>query len=103
MRKFSKVGTPDYISPDVLIFDEYDYSIDIWSVGVIMFECLFGYPPFSDEDSKQVCSKVINWVEYLVFPDDISVSIEAKLLILSLINERSKRLSIAEIKKHPFF
>lgn len=36
-RTFSKVGTPDYISPEVLTSESYDYSIDIWSVGVIMF------------------------------------------------------------------
>ena len=51
-RQFSKVGTPDYIAPEVLTDTTYDHRVDIWSVGVIMFECLFGYPPFSDEDSK---------------------------------------------------
>jgi protein-serine/threonine kinase len=85
-KTFSKVGTPDYISPEVLTSEYYDYSIDIWSVGVIMFECLFGYPPFSD-DPKQVCQKVVNWVEYLEFPDGFEVSIEAKLLILGMIND----------------
>lgn len=64
-RTFSKVGTPDYISPQVLIQKRYTHSVDIWGIGVIMFECLFGYPPFSDETSKQVCHKVANWVEYL--------------------------------------
>lgn len=60
-----------------------------------MFECLFGYPPFTDEDSKEVCHKVINWINYLEFPSDVSVSTEAKMLILGMINEKNKRLSIA--------
>ena len=50
-RHFSKVGTPDYIAPEVLTEQTYDQRVDIWSVGVIMFECLFGYPLFSHEDS----------------------------------------------------
>lgn len=68
-----------------------------------MFQCLFGYPPFSDDDPKQVCQKVVNWVDYLEFPDGFDVSIEAKLLILGMINDSEKRLSIKQIKEHPFF
>jgi len=51
-RQFSKVGTPDYIAPEILVDKKYDERVDIWSIGVIMFECLFGYPPFIHEDSK---------------------------------------------------
>ena len=50
-RHFSKVGTPDYIAPEVLTEQTYDHRVDIWSMGVIMFECLFGYPLFSHEES----------------------------------------------------
>ena len=45
----------------------------------------------------------MQWLEHLEFPKDISSSTEAKMLILGLINDRSRRLSIPEIKKHPFF
>ena len=68
---YSKVGTPDYISPEVLIDKTYDQAIDIWGIGVIMFECLCGYPPFTDEDSSQVCNHVMNWLDYLEFPEDV--------------------------------
>ena len=83
--------------------DVYDQAIDLWGIGVIMFECLYGYPPFTDDDSTQVCCHVVNWIDYLEFPKDISISTEGRMLILGLINERSKRLTIPEIKKHPFF
>ncbi len=81
----------------------YTHSVDLWGVGVIMFECLYGYPPFTDEDSKEVCHKVANWVDYLEFPDDIQVSTSAKMLMLGLMNHSNKRLNIKQIKAHPFF
>lgn len=49
---FSTVGTPDYIAPEVFGQNGYDETVDWWSVGVILFEMLVGYPPFfSDEPS----------------------------------------------------
>eukprot|EP01084_Bolivina_argentea_P082030 148541_1 len=47
---YSTVGTPDYIAPEVFSQKGYDKMVDWWSMGVIMFECLVGYPPFYAED-----------------------------------------------------
>ena len=68
-----------------------------------MFECLFGYPPFSHDDSKQVCHRVVNWLQFLQFPDDVKASTQAKMLILGMLNNRQQRLTIKQIKIHPFF
>lgn len=45
----------------------------------------------------------MNWEEYLVFPDTPKVSLEAKLLILGMLSSYESRLSISQIKSHPFF
>lgn len=45
----------------------------------------------------------MNWEEYLIFPDSPKVSIEAKLLILGMLSAPEHRLTIAQIKTHPFF
>ena len=102
-RHFSKVGTPDYIAPEILTENNYDHKVDIWSAGVIMFECLFGYPPFCDDSSQIVCSKVANWENHLVFPDEPYVSYQAKLLIVGMLNHPNRRLNLKQIKNHQFF
>ena len=52
---FSTVGTPDYIAPEVFGPKGYDEKVDWWSVGVILFEMLVGYPPFFSDDSSITC------------------------------------------------
>jgi len=52
---FSTVGTPDYIAPEVFGPKGYDETVDWWSVGVILFEMLVGYPPFFSDDSSITC------------------------------------------------
>jgi serine/threonine kinase 38 len=53
--QYSTVGTPDYIAPEVLYQKGYDSSVDFWSLGVILFEMVVGYPPFYSEDQKVTC------------------------------------------------
>lgn len=100
---FSTVGTPDYIAPEVFARTGYDEMCDWWSLGVIMYECLIGYPPFYAEDPMTTCRKIVNWPKTLVFPDEIKISAHAKDLITKLIQHSKSRLKYDEIKAHPFF
>ena len=52
---FSTVGTPDYIAPEVFGQQGYDECVDWWSVGVILFEMLVGYPPFFSDEPSVTC------------------------------------------------
>lgn len=45
----------------------------------------------------------MNWLQFLEFPDDVKVSTEAKMLILGMMNNRNQRLTVQQIKIHPFF
>jgi calcium-dependent protein kinase len=53
----SMVGTPFYLAPDVL-FGNYTHAVDLWSLGVIMFVILAGYPPFNGANDKEIFCKV---------------------------------------------
>jgi serine/threonine protein kinase len=103
---YSAVGTPDYTAPEVFLQIGYGEECDWWSLGVIMFEMLIGYPPFLSDNSTETCLKIINCKETLRFPEDIRISHDAQDLIEQLVCDRSVRLGsngVEEIKNHPFF
>ncbi|CAD6190622.1 unnamed protein product [Caenorhabditis auriculariae] len=104
---YSTVGTPDYIAPEVFQPNGYTKSCDWWSLGVIMYEMLIGYPPFCSETPQETYRKVINWQQTLVFPADTPISVEAKATIKRFCSEFERRLGnqggLDEIKQCPFF
>lgn len=73
------------------------------SLGVIMYECLVGYPPFYADDPMTTCRKIVNWKKSLVFPEEAKLSPEARDMISRMITDSSKRLTFEQIKSHPFF
>jgi len=52
------VGTPYYVAPEVLK-GNYDFACDIWSLGVILFIMLCGYPPFEGDNNKEIFKNVL--------------------------------------------
>jgi len=100
---YSTVGTPDYIAPEVFSQNGYDFACDWWSLGVIMYESLVGYPPFYAEDPMSTCRKIVNWKKTLHFPEEARLSPEARDLIEKMITDADKRVNFESIKAHPFF
>eukprot|EP00039_Didymoeca_costata_P001402 m.52255 g.52255 ORF g.52255 m.52255 type:complete len:513 (-) comp10779_c0_seq1:129-1667(-) len=104
---YSTVGTPDYIAPEVFVQTGYTESCDWWSLGVIMFEMLVGYPPFCSETPQETYRKVMEWKHHMVFPaDSPQVSSVAKELICMFCTDAKKRIGrkdVEDIKQHPFF
>jgi serine/threonine kinase 38 len=103
---FSTVGTPDYIAPEVIRQKGYGQEIDWWSLGVIMFEMMIGYPPFFSESSTETCKKILDWKNTLNIRPEANISAEAEDILRKLINDPESRLGANgadEIKAHPFF
>ncbi|KAF8202169.1 AGC/NDR protein kinase [Pholiota molesta] len=100
---FSTVGTPDYIAPEVFLMKGYGKECDWWSLGAIFFECLVGYAPFCSDNPGDTYKKIIDWPNYLYFPEEVYISREGEDLIRSMMNWADKRLNVNQIKSHPFF
>ena len=100
---YSTVGTPDYIAPEVFSQKGYDKMVDWWSMGVIMFECLVGYPPFYAEDPLQTCRKIVHYRKYFKIPYDARLTKECADLIHNLVCSYRRRYSFGQIKNHSYF
>ena len=81
-KLYSTVGTPDYIAPEVLSQRGYGKECDWWSLGVILFECVAGYPPFYADEPMQTCRKIVNWRQTFVFPEEATKSVSAECVDL---------------------
>ena len=103
---YSTVGTPDYIAPEVFSQSGYGEEVDWWSIGVMFFEMVVGFPPFFSENPSDTCKKIVKWRENFSIPADANLSPEAESFILRMVSQPESRLGVhgvEEIKKHPFF
>ncbi|RWS31733.1 rho-associated protein kinase 2-like isoform X2 [Leptotrombidium deliense] len=110
VRSDTAVGTPDYISPEVLKSQGgegcYGRECDWWSVGVFLYEMLIGDTPFYADSLVGTYGKIMDHKNSLHFPEDVEISKEAKNLICAFLTDRSQRLGrngVEEIKRQPFF
>ena len=106
LMAYSTVGTPDYIAPEVFEKGGYGQEVDWWSVGIIFYEMLVGYPPFFSDTPNETCQKIRNFAQYFKIPRETQLSMNAQDLIKRFITAPEERIGIngvEEIKAHPFF
>ena len=99
-------GTLEYMAPEIIKEEPYEKSVDIWALGILLFEMYYGYSPFKasgnlDDGTKEVLSNILN--NSIVFPKEKEIDNDMKSLILSMIEKKGKkRISIKEIFEHPW-
>ncbi|KAK3335705.1 kinase-like domain-containing protein [Cercophora scortea] len=104
----SIVGSPDYMAPEVLRGEEYDFTVDYWSLGCMLFEALTGFPPFAGSNADETWRNLKHWREVLKRPvwEDPTYFLSNRTwnFITTCINSRSKRFSnIKDIFEHQYF
>lgn len=96
---YTRCGTLDYFAPEIVDSKGYDYTIDLWMIGVLTYELLTGGPPFMSEIKGNTFENIRNViVRYPNHLSDKSTDFIQKLLVLNPTN----RMNTNEIKKHPY-
>jgi len=102
---YSMCGTPEYIAPEIILSKGHDAAVDWWSLGILIYEMLAGYPPFSDEPTKTIFEKILHEkTEMPSFFNPFACDLIDKLLVV----DSKQRLGcmkhgVDDIKTHPWF
>ncbi|XP_017877150.1 serine/threonine-protein kinase ULK3 isoform X3 [Ceratina calcarata] len=101
-QKFAIRGSPLYMAPEILLKRKYDARVDLWSVGVIMYECLFGRAPYSSGSFQELAEKIKD-CKPIELPKGPHVSHDCKDLLMSLLrHDPDQRITFDEFFAHDF-
>jgi len=64
-KRTTLCGTPDYVPPEMLLQKNYDKNVDIWSLGILMYELLTGKPPFENTSTVEIFAKIRKSEKYV--------------------------------------
>ena len=97
--RYTTCGTQIYHSPEMLLKKGYDTRVDIWAIGILIFELMVGRPPFKSDAQHSMEDNIVNL--RINWPN--TMNLLAKNLISKLLKlEPEQRLTLKEILEHQF-
>ncbi|XP_072038604.1 serine/threonine-protein kinase ULK3-like [Amphiura filiformis] len=95
-------GSPLYMAPEIICKSKYDAKVDLWSVGVIMYECLFGQAPFASRSYAELAEKIKS-SKPIAIPSNIPISDKCRDLLVRLLQrDPAERIEFSDFFQHPF-
>ncbi|CAJ0573622.1 unnamed protein product, partial [Mesorhabditis spiculigera] len=98
-QRVTVCGTLDYLAPEMITNKPHDKKVDTWAVGILLYECLVGKPPFEDRTQSDTIAKIrrCNIKFPPSFPEQAK-QLASKILMVDAKN----RIELQEVIKHPF-
>jgi serum/glucocorticoid-regulated kinase 2 len=98
-------GTPEYVAPELIENQPHGKAVDWWALGAILYEMLYGLPPFWDNNTTTMYKKILH--DEIKFKAEVVTSQMAKIIIRKMLERPvARRLGSrgsTEIKQEPFF
>ena len=98
-------GTYEYMAPEIVDEKYYDYSIDVWSLGVLLYEMIHGFSPFrpNKKNTKDPMKEIFDNIRHKNYTIQKNISEECRDLIDKLLEiDKDKRIKVDEIFEHPW-
>lgn len=95
----SFVGTEEYVAPEIVSGNGHDFAVDWWSLGVVLYEMLYGVTPFRGSNRKETFYRILTKSPELIGEPTTLRDLIGKLLE----KDPKKRITVEEIKGHNFF
>ena len=94
-------GTMEYMAPEIMGSEKYDFGVDVWSLGILLYELIMGHSPFRSKKDRNIVIKIK--MHDLVFDKNKNLSNECIDLIKGLLDSNPlTRLRLKDIFEHPF-